>query len=155
MKCSTGFFAQFGGPWLRHQTSLAQWLPRTGRDATYLQIQRLVNAHARVFVPTDQERTRTLDVQLQLPHLRSQVFMSVSMSMQTPTPCSVACVIGPVADGDMDIASESASISSLDPETMIVKLTCTNIRFQRRIQVAGSSAAARARRCSDLGRRRR
>ena len=32
MKCTPGFFAQFGGPSLRHQTSLAMWRPRTDKD---------------------------------------------------------------------------------------------------------------------------
>ena len=103
MKSTPGFFAHFGGPSLRHETSLTKWLSRTDTDAVFGQFQSFVTAN--VFLPTDQEHIRTLDVKLQHPHLGCQAFMNLSMFMQRRTTRAVASAVGAGADGDMDVAS--------------------------------------------------
>lgn len=154
MKCTPGFFAQFGGPSLRHEMSLTKWLPRTDRKDVFGHLQRMVN----FVLQKGQEPTATFDVMLQPPHLRGQVFMTLSMSMQPQATRAVASAIGAGADDDMDIGGESSSSGSIDPETSIVKLTCANIRFQHRVQAAGSRTSRRVRpaeeraRASTIGR---
>ena len=159
MKCTSGFFAQFGGPSLRHEMSLTHWLPRTDRDDGVGELQSIVGT----VLHTDQECTRTRDVVLQPPHLRGQVFMTLSISMQPQATRAVANAMGAGADDDMDIASESmpavpiesgsssssSSSSGVAPETSILKLTCTNIRFHHRIQAAGNRMSRKVRPATD------
>ena len=159
MRCTPGFFDHLGGPSLVHETSLTKWLPRADRHGVIGQVRRVVS----VVLHTDQEHTTTLDVILQPPHLPGQFSMSLSMSMQPRTTSAVASAIGEGADDDMDIAianesmpavptESSSSSSSVHPESSVVKLTYTNIRFQRRIQAAGSRMSRRMRPAEDRAR---